>query len=238
METRSRNFPTHRYKHGKQKKAIGLPIFKRMLEKVDRIELGKYDALTVKSFLSILFWTGLRKTEVHGAKAHRYILPPCREHAEPLVKYTEAVPGIVFEDLEIKGESLFVECVARKGGRRTAPLELWLGLPYLDLIVEQFKRGPQEEPYMETEGGWRVWPISEWDSWNLVKQIDQKKYPHFFRLNRITELCANPNLSVADICSWTGLTPTTINSYMERSGRFIKKTANAMREQYGEVSQV
>jgi hypothetical protein len=39
-------------------------------------------------------------------------------------------------------------------------------------------------------------------------------------------------LSVADICSWTGLTPLTINAYMERSGRFIRETAEKMKEQY------
>jgi len=235
-QIRKHNFPKHRYKYGKQKKAIGLPIFERMLRKVDKIELGKHKPLTVKSFLSVLFWTGLRKTEVCGAKQHRYVLPACREHEEPIVKYTDAIPGIVFEDLEIKGDTLVIECVARKGGRRTAPLELWLEFPHVNLIVEQWKKGPQENPMFESEGGWRVWPISEWDAWNLVKQIDQKKYPHFLRFNRITELCANPKLSVADICSWTGLTPTTIDSYMERSGRFVKRTANAMREQYKEVS--
>ena len=82
MTTIKHNFPKHRYKHGKQKKAIGLPIFKRMLQKVDKIKLGRYDPLTVKSFLTILFWTGLRKTEVHGSKAHRYVLPNQRRRTQ------------------------------------------------------------------------------------------------------------------------------------------------------------
>jgi len=240
MSTKKHNFPKHRYKHGKQKKAIGLPIFKRMLHKVDKVDLGVYDPLTVKSFLSILFWTGLRKTEVCGANPHRYVLPPTKGpgHKEPIIKFTEEIPGILKEDLTIRGDTLVIECVARKGGRRTAPLELWLQLPYVNLIVEQWKRPPLEEPWMVTEirQASRVWPISEWDAWHLIKLIDQKKYPHFLRFNRITELCANPKLSVADICSWTGLSPITINSYMERSGRFIKRTAQVMREQYREVS--
>ena len=225
MTTKKHNFPKHRYKHGKQKKAIGIDVFKHMLEKVDKIQLGKYDPSTVKSFLVVLFWTGLRKTEVHGAKEHRYVLPPTKGsgHKQPIVKSTEAISGILKEDIEIIGDSLFIECVARKGGKRTAPLELWLELPYVNLIIEQWKRTPQDS---------RLWPLTEWDSWHLMKQIDQKKYPHFLRFNRITELCANPKLSVADICSWTGLSPNTINSYMERSGRFIKRTARIMREQY------
>ena len=194
-----------------------------MIQKVDQIDLGKYDSLTVKSFLAVLYWCGLRKTEVTGAKRHRYVCPSCTRHADPIIKYTEAIPGILKEDIEVKGDMMLIEAVARKHGKREAALELWLGFPFVDLILEQWKR---------TQPKQRVWPISEWDGWSLMKQIDKKKYLHWLRFVRITELCANPKLSVADICSWTGLTPQTINAYMERSGRFIKRTAQAMREQY------
>jgi len=223
-----RSFPKHRYKHGKLKKAMKIQAFKCMLDKVDRIDLGKYDPLTIKSFLAILYWTGLRKTEVHGAKPHRYVCPPCKSHSEPIVKYTEAILGILKEDIETKGDMLIVEAVARKHGKREAPLELWLGFPFMELIVEQWKRAPE---------GKRVWPISEWDSWNIMKRIDKRKYLHWLRFNRITELCANPKLSIADICSWTGLTAQTIEAYMERSGRFIKRTAQAMKEQFETIGQ-
>jgi len=100
---------------------------------------------------------------------------------------------------------------------------LHVSLPYVDLIIQQWK---------QTQPKQRVWPITEWDSWNIMKCLDAKKYLHFFRFNRITELCSNPKMSVADICSWTGLTPITINAYMERSGRFIRETAEKMKEQY------
>ncbi len=73
------DFPKHRYRYGKQKKGIDLADFSRMLEKVDEIELRKHDALTLKSLLAVLYWTGLRKTEVHGARAHKYVLPPTKE---------------------------------------------------------------------------------------------------------------------------------------------------------------
>lgn len=224
------NFPKHRYKHGKQKKGIDLADFSRMLEKVDEIELRKYDALTLKSFLAVLYWTGLRKTEVHGARSHRYVLPPTKgpRHKEPLIRHTDPIPGILKEDITLQGDTLFIVAVARKKGKREAPLELWTNFPYVNLIVEQWQRTPNGE---------KVWPITEWDSWNLMKRIDAKKYPHFFRFNRITELCANPKMSVADVCSWTGLTPQTINEYMERSGRFIHETAKKMRQHYEARSQ-
>jgi len=43
------NFPKHRYKHGKQTKGIELSTFSKMLEKVDRIDTGKYPILLVKA---------------------------------------------------------------------------------------------------------------------------------------------------------------------------------------------
>jgi len=227
MVTSKHNFPKHRYKYGKQKKAIGLTTFKRMLDKVDKIDLGKYDPLTVKSFLVILFWTGLRKTEVIGAKAHRYILPACRDHPEPIVKYSEAIPGILKDDMQIVGEDLVIEAVARKHGKRTAPLELWLKLPFMNLLIKQLKAR------IEKGGDPRVWPISEWNSWKIMKQIDKRKYLHYFRFNRITDFCSDPTMSIADVCSWTGLMPQTIDAYMERSGRFIKRAAQGLRRRYG-----
>ena len=223
------NFPKHRYKHGKQKKGIDLADFSRMLQKAEELLHPKYDSLTVKSFLVVLYWTGLRKTEVHGARRHKYVLPPTKGpgHKDPLTRYTDPVPGILKEDITLTGDTVFIRAIARKKGKREAPLELWTGFPYVSLIVEQWQRTPKTQ---------RVWPITEWDSWNLMKQIDGKKYPHFFRFNRITELCADPKMSVADVCSWTGLTPQTINEYMERSGRFIHETARKMKAHYETTS--
>ena len=222
-QPKKRNFPKHRYKFGKQIKSIGLAIFKKLLDKVDGLRLKKYSPLQVKSLLVLLFWTGIRKTEAVGSPAKKYILPSCKRHSEPIAKVSESVSGILKEDIWVEGEWLYVKALARKHGSREAPLMLHVSLPYVDLIISQWK---------ETQPKQRVWPITEWDSWDIVKKLDGKKYPHFFRSVRITELCANPKMSVADICNWTGLTPETINAYMERSGRFIRETAEKMKEQY------
>ena len=218
-----RNFPKHRYKHGKQTKSIDLVTFKRMVDKVDTLRHKKYSALLIKSFLALLFWCGIRKTEAIGSPAKRYVLPSCKRHSEPIAKVSEAIPGIVKEDIWLEGEWLYVQAKARKHGSREAALMLPVGFPYVDLIIEQWK---------QTQPKQREFPLTEWDSWDIMKRLDAKKYPHFFRLVRITELCANPEMSVADICSWTGLTPETINAYMERSGRFIRETAEKMKRQY------
>jgi hypothetical protein len=218
-----RNFPKHRYKYGKQTKAIDLETFKHMIEKVDTLALYKYSPLLVKSLLSLLYWTGIRKTEAIGSPPKHYTLKPCLRHSEPIARVSEAVTGVLKEDLWIEGEWLFVNALARKHGSREAPLILPMNLPFIDLIIEQWKLTLPKQ---------RVFPMTEWDSWNVMKRLDQKKYLHFFRFCRITELCADPKMSVADICSWSGLTATTIDSYMEKSGRFIKEIAERMKERY------
>jgi len=44
--------------------------------------------------------------------------------------------------------------------------------------------------------------------------------------------CGDPEMSIKEIASWTGLTIPTIEHYMERSGRFIHSTAEKMRRRY------
>jgi hypothetical protein len=204
-------------------KGIDLAVFSKMLDKVDNIDTGKYSKLLVKSLLAILYWTGLRKTEVIGSNAHKYVLPLCKRHSEPIVKTTEAIPGILKEDVKVDGDRLLIYAKARKHGKREAPLELFLDLPYVNLIVQQWSQTLPKQ---------RVWPIAEWDAWAIMKKLDARKYLHFFRFNRISEFCGDPDMSIKEIASWTGLTITTIESYMERSGRYIRTTAEKMRKRY------
>jgi len=214
-------FPEHRYKYGKQEKGINLQDFVHILERVDEINLLNYTPLMIKAFLTLLYWTGLRKTEATGARAHRYILKPYVKRTEPEVRYTDNIKGIMKEDIYIDDEYLCINAIARKHGQRKGALRLYLGLPYVNLIVDQ---------WMTTEPNTRVFPISEYDSWWIMHNIDPKLYLHFFRFNRITALCSDPDMSIVELCSWTGLHVRTIQSYMERSERYIKSTAEKMRK--------
>lgn len=214
-----------KYLYGKQKHGIDLAGFSRILEKVDSSHLNGYgyDSLFIKSLLALLFWLGIRKTEAIGSKAHKYVLKPCKRRPEEIVKFTKAMPGIRQNDIHIEGEWLVIQAEARKHGSREGPLRIPLDFPFVDLIVQQWKR---------TEPNQRVWAIPEVTSWRIMKQLDAKKYLHFFRFNRITEMCNNPQISIAELCSWTGLTVQTIEDYLERSERFIKTAAEKMRVQY------
>jgi len=224
-----RNFPEHRYKLGKMEKGIGLADFTSILNTIDALGIAqnhyveKYGADKIKSALACFYWSGFRKTEVLGGHAKRYLLPPCKRHLQTIERKSNAVPGILKEDIEIKGEWIFITAEPRKKGSRDAPIELPLVFPYVNLIVEQWDK---------TTEGQKVWNITEWDMWHLMKLVDPRQYVHFFRFNRITELCCNPEISLGEICSWSGLSPLTINSYLERSGRLIHSAAVKMKRQY------
>ncbi len=126
------------------------------------------------------------------------------------------------QDIWIKEGFLYVEAVARKHGKREGPLAIPLSLPFVDLIVEQWKL---------TEAGEKVWHISESYVWELMKRIEPRLYLHFFRFNRVTKFAGNPKTSVRQICAWTGMTAQTIDSYLERSGRYSKELGQTMVEE-------
>lgn len=217
-----------KYQFGKQRHGIDLEKFKALLAKVEKIPNSYgYDTLFIKSLLALFFWLGIRKTEAIGSHAHRYILKPCQRRATEEVKWTRAIPGILGKNMKIEGEWLLIEAEARKHGSREGALRIPLDFPYVDLIVQQWKRSQPQE---------RVWAIPEVTAWRIMKQLDERKYLHFFRFNRITEMCNNSQISIAELCSWTGLTVQTIEDYLERSDRFIKSAAEKMRVQYHEAT--
>jgi len=212
--TRGNPYP-NRYKFGKVGKAIDLRKFSEVLNKVDMVHTGSFSKLFVKSLLALLYWTGLRKTEAIGAIPHRY-------KTKKGWKLTEQVKGIVKENIWIKEGFLYVEAVARKHGKREGPLAIPLSLPFVNLVVEQWKL---------TEAGQKVWHISESYVWELMKRIEPRLYLHFFRFNRVTKFAGNPKTSIRQICAWTGMTAQTIDSYLERSGRYSKELGKTMVEE-------
>lgn len=203
----------HRYKGGKVTKAIDLDKFTKIINNVEAVDTGKFGKLFMKSLLAILYWTGLRKTEVIGAIPHRY------KTKREGWKWTEHIKGLTREDMRVEGNYLYVEAVARKHGKREGPLAVPLSLAYVDLIVEQWRHTAPKS---------KVWDISESYVWVLLKRVAPKLYLHFFRFNRVTKFAGNPKTSIRQICSWTGMTAQTVDSYLERSGRYSKELGRMM----------
>lgn len=98
-----------KYKYGKITAPIDFETFK------DAMENGKFvksKMLSHKSFLTFLYWFGVRKAEA--------------------LERTK-------EDFIIKDGLLIVDATPKKGGKRE-PLEVSVDYPYVDLVVEKIKR--------------------------------------------------------------------------------------------------
>lgn len=203
----------HRYQQ-KIEKTLSLAEIKLCVDRVDNISLKvgsmTYGKLFLKSLVGVLYWTGLRKTEVIGAVPHRY-------KTQSGFKWTAKIPGILEGDITERNDRLYIKAIARKHGNRESPLILHLARSFADLIKEQWQK---------TEAYKRVWPIDEYRCWVLFKRVGF--YPHYLRFNRITRLAEDPKNSLIDICRWTGLAPQTVSSYLAKSGRYTEEVAERM----------
>ncbi len=208
----------HRYKYGKIDKPIDLPVFLKLQERVPNVDRSGHSVEFIQALLALFYWTGLRKTEVLGRKEIKYRVKEGIEVGKPH-------PGLLKEDMRIKNSRLFVFSIGEKvlkHGKREAPLVLHLDLPYVNLIVEQWHK---------TKPKHRVFPIAGITFWRICKRLDPKFTLHFFRHNLVTNFSANPKLSLADICAWSGLRPQTVSTYMMRAGRYTKRTGDIMAEE-------
>jgi len=172
----------HRYKYGKIDKPIDLPVFMKLQEHMSNVDRSGYPVEFIQALLALFYWTGLRKTEELGRKQIRYQVKAGTKTGKPH-------PGLLKEDMRIVRGALFVFSIGDKvlkHGKREAPLVLRLDLPYVDLIVEQWRK---------IEPKHRVFPIAGITFWRICKRIDPKFTVHFFRHNRVTEFSANPKLS-------------------------------------------
>jgi len=229
----------HRYKYGLITKPIDLDLFTRLMGRVPQVDCSGHSVPFIQALHALFYWTGLRKTEVLGRGPIKYPVDhePCGGRgcavchgSGKAYKSGNPHPGLRREDMQYEDGFLLVYSVGErvlKHGSREAPIWLHESLSLVDLIIQQWK---------ETPPGRRVFPISPMTFWRICKRMDPKFTVHFYRHNRVTELAADGEMSLADICAHTGLSPHTIGKYMMRSGRFTRKVGERMREKFGAVN--
>lgn len=238
----------HRYKHGKQTRRMSIEDLSMLMLKVkkDRKPMKKQylgvNPLRDSSLLSVFYWTGLRLSEVVGDRPRNYKVSrfskleredmkrkgvDWTKEPEPYITRTSpARPGIRKEDIEFDKErkSLFIHALALKHGKREAPLELSLLLPFVDLIKQQRE---------QTEPNKKVWDLKREYAWEILKELDPKLYTHYYRLNRAMEFVKVPETSPAHLLSWFGWKRLqTAYNYLALGGRRIEEMSTAMVEQY------
>lgn len=109
------------------------------------------------------------------------------------------------EQFSMQGDILFWDVGQReKHSRKTEPLPLPMSLPYVDVICAIVQK---------TKPGDRVFTFSDKTAYNIVRRVF--KYPHFYRLSRITNFYEQGRTNT-QLKSWTGLTLTALDSYAGR----------------------
>jgi hypothetical protein len=127
------------------------------------------------------------------------------------------------EDFHVENGVLFVKVEPLKRGEPSSPLEIDVDIPYVDLIAKQV---------IKTARGDRVWQFSETTAWRIVKRVDEKKYPHFFRLNRCTRMLDDPEATIPEIKAWfRWKTTKTIDSYIGLSRRHVRAGRERLRKE-------
>jgi integrase len=180
-----------------------------------------------EAFFWLLYYSGVRKSELYER---------------------------VVDDCQLTETHLIIDFQQRKkGSMKAPPLEFPLWFPGLECVCEQLRssrnRKPKRKLIERTRDGVRstervrarwLFPHvqSRWAQIIVKKVLGSQYYPHFLRLNRITEICSDPDANIARIRSFTGIrTIRVIEGYLGTSRKEQKKAVDFMAKQIKEQQQ-
>ena len=107
------------------------------------------------------------------------------------------------DHFQITKDRIFFDVGQRlKHSDKTEAVKILLESPYADLLKEAIESTPK---------GQRVFPFCAKTAYNIVRRVF--KYPHLFRLSRITNFFAE-GYTIAELHSWTGLSLSALNYYL------------------------
>ena len=211
-----------KYKHGKQCEQL---TFKEIQDKAFQAESRlTREAL---SFFWLLYYSGARKSEL----------------------YERTV-----EDCSVSETHFIIDFHQRKKGSAQVPaLEIPLWFPGMNFVCEQLKKARERRKsrkLMERtvkgvrstkrlRASWLFPHVAARWAQVIVKEIlGEQYYPHFLRLNRITELCSDKDVTISMIKSYTGIRSLkTIQKYIGTSKKEQKKAVDFMAKQIRESQQ-
>ena len=205
------------YKSGKQTEQLQ---FLQVQEKVNAKK--KHLSREQLAFFWLLYYSGARKSELY-----------------------ERTVG----DCSITEEFFIMDILVRKkGSAHTTPLEFPIWFPGMNIVcawLEKARTMKQSRKLLERwkkqkritsriRARWLFPHVAARSSQHIVKQIlGSQYYPHFLRLNRITELCSNPQANLTMIKSFSGIKSTRIieENYMGVSKKEQKAAMDFMGKQ-------
>lgn len=205
-----------KYKHQKQTEQLSFQLVK---EKVSAAE--KKLSREALAFFWLLYYGGMRKSELY-----------------------ERIVG----DCQITETHFILDLIRKKGSAQTDPLEFPLWFPGIQKVCEQLEKARKLKPSKKLlerwdhqkriisrmKARWLFPNIHRSSAGRIVKQIlGAQYYPHFLRLNRITELCSDPTANLTRIKSFSGIKSTRIieENYMGVSKKEQKAAMDFMAKQ-------
>lgn len=175
------------YKEGKEEQPLSFFEFK------DRVKKSKLNS-EKKGFIWLLYYAGCRKSEAYERTA---------------------------ADCKVTDSHFIIDFGQRKKhGARVDPLKFpryWDGI---EILVSLYKKAAQRKPkkkrifYQENKirktkvikDQWLFPYIQSVTAWKMVKDVlGSSYYPHFLRLNRLTEIGSDPEASVVRLKSYSGI---------------------------------
>jgi len=211
-----------KYKHGKQCEHLA---FQEIQDKVFQAE----SRLTREAlaFFWLAYYTGVRKSEL----------------------YERTV-----EDCFVSETHFILDFHQRKKGSAQVPaLEIPLWFPGMNLVCGPLKKARERRSSKKlierTVKGVRstkrlrarwLFPhvAARWAQVIVKEILGSQYYPHFLRLNRITELCSDKDVTISMIKSYTGIRSLkTIQKYIGTSKKEQKKAVDFMAKQIRESQQ-
>jgi len=204
-----------KYKFGKKEEILPFRLIK---QKVINANLRLRD----EAFFWFLYYCGVRKSEAY-----------------------ERVAG----DFKKSATHLIVDFHRRKkGGAEVPPLQLPLNWYGIDKIVMSARialtyRPKQKAVYIYKNGKrvrtvrkdrWVFPRIQSTKAWEIVQNVlGEEYYPHFLRLNRLTEIAQDPTASLTRLKSFSGIKSTTaLDSYLGTAKKEQQKAIEYMSQKY------
>lgn len=204
-----------KYKYGKKEELLSFEVVKH---KVVSANLHWRD----EAFFWLLYYCGVRKSEAYERVAN---------------------------DFKITDSHLVVDFHRRKkGGAEVPPLELPLNWYGIDKIVKSVRMALNSRPKQKAvyvyedrkrvrilkKDRWVFPRIQSTKAWEIVQNVlGEEYYPHFLRLNRLTEIAQDSTASLTRLKSFSGIKSTTaLDSYLGTAKKEQKKAIEYMSRKY------
>jgi hypothetical protein len=180
-----------KYKHGKQTQIMTFEQFYVKMLKA-RLKASLYPEQ--EAYLWLLYYTGVRKSEGYERVA---------------------------DDVKITPELFIIDFHQRKkNGATVDPLEIPRKWPGVELLIEISEKTKATKPltkmifYYEMQqrksriekNHWLFPNIQSTEAWRIAKRVlGREFYPHFFRLNRLTEIGTDKTCNLVRMKSFSGI---------------------------------